>query len=225
MPRKRRHLVVQHLENMHYKLLESYQPVLRDVIKGRNGVYALYKGGLLYYVGLATNLRSRLRYHLRDRHEGRWDKFSLYITETEKPLRELEALVLRIAKPKGNRATSRLASSRDLKSAVGRAIRRIQLEERRILIGPSGRRRSRSAKKKRGARAVGLVRQATPLRMTYRGQTYRASLRRDGTIKFQGTVYGSPTGAACAVRKTTNGWHWWMIKRGGEWVRLKELRK
>jgi type I restriction-modification system DNA methylase subunit len=34
----------------------------------RHGVYALYRGNRLYYVGLASNLRSRLNTHLRDRH-------------------------------------------------------------------------------------------------------------------------------------------------------------
>lgn len=50
-------LVCQHLENISRKALENYQKIIKDFVKGRHGVYALYKKGRLYYVGLASNLR------------------------------------------------------------------------------------------------------------------------------------------------------------------------
>ena len=50
-------LVCQHLENIFRKALENYQKIIKDFVKGRHGVYALYKKGRLYYVGLASNLR------------------------------------------------------------------------------------------------------------------------------------------------------------------------
>lgn len=61
-------LVCQHLEGASAKLFEQYADILREYVRGRHGVYALYKEDRLYYVGLAGNLRSRLKQHLRDRH-------------------------------------------------------------------------------------------------------------------------------------------------------------
>jgi hypothetical protein len=59
-------LVTQHLENISREALEQFQPVIYKFIRGRRGVYALYRRGKPYYVGLASNLKSRLRN--RDRH-------------------------------------------------------------------------------------------------------------------------------------------------------------
>ena len=63
-------LVCQHLENISREALEEYQDIIRQYVRGRQGIYALFRRGKLYYVGLATNLRTRLTQHLRDRHAG-----------------------------------------------------------------------------------------------------------------------------------------------------------
>ena len=73
-------LVSQHLENISRTALEKYQNILKEYVKGRHGVYALYSKGHLYYVGLASNLRNRLKSHLTDRHAQTWDSFSVYLT-------------------------------------------------------------------------------------------------------------------------------------------------
>lgn len=86
---KRSPMVCQHLENISREGLEKYQDVIREYVKGRHGVYALYRGIKLYYVGLATNLRMRLAHHLRDRHHNSWDRFSVYLTIGDNHLREL----------------------------------------------------------------------------------------------------------------------------------------
>ena len=39
----------------------SFQEGLEKIMRGYAGVYALYRGKRLYYVGLATNLYNRLR--------------------------------------------------------------------------------------------------------------------------------------------------------------------
>lgn len=93
--------------------------MIRDYVKGRQGVYALYKGTRLYYVGLASNLRSRLRAHVKDRHANAWDFFSMYLTVEEEHLRELEALVLRITMPSGNRSKTKFSKSQDLRAMPG----------------------------------------------------------------------------------------------------------
>jgi hypothetical protein len=107
-------LVVEHLENISRTAIKRYPEIITDYARRRSGVYALYKGEELYYVGLAKNLRSRLHGHLKDRHAEAWDRFSVYLTQGDEHLKELESLVLRIAAPKGNRVTGKFIGARDL---------------------------------------------------------------------------------------------------------------
>jgi len=44
-------LVCQHLENISRDALEKYLPIIRRYVVRRQGVYALYRRGKLYYVG------------------------------------------------------------------------------------------------------------------------------------------------------------------------------
>ena len=70
-------LVCQHLENISRDALEKYLPIVRRYAIGRQGVYALYRRGKLYYVGLARDLRWRLNAHLKDRLAPHWDRCSI----------------------------------------------------------------------------------------------------------------------------------------------------
>jgi hypothetical protein len=77
---KHKPLVSQYLEAISGTALDKYQRVIRAYVRQRHGVYALYRRDKLYYVGLAKNLRNRLKHHLRDKHQGKWDRFSVYLT-------------------------------------------------------------------------------------------------------------------------------------------------
>ena len=101
--KKQKALVSQHLENISRDALEKYQSIIRRYVRRRQGVYALYRRKKLYYVGLASNLRSRLARHLKDRHGDSWDRFSVYFTIGDTHLKELESLILRIVKPPANK--------------------------------------------------------------------------------------------------------------------------
>jgi hypothetical protein len=90
MPR-RTPLVCQHLENVSRDVLEEYQDIVRQYVRHQQGVYALFRRGKIYYVGLASNLRTRLGHHLKDRHHDSWDRFSVYITIGDSHMRELES--------------------------------------------------------------------------------------------------------------------------------------
>jgi predicted GIY-YIG superfamily endonuclease len=85
---KRAQLVSQHLENISHEALSKYQDVIRSYVRGHQGIYALYRKNELYYVGLAGNLRSRLKSHLRDRHKKLWDRFSVYLTIGDSHLKD-----------------------------------------------------------------------------------------------------------------------------------------
>jgi len=106
--------VHKYLEKIPRKALKDYHSLIKKYIKGRSGVYALYTGDRLKYVGLAVNLKNRLITHFHDRHAKNWDKFSIYLTSDHKHLRDLEALVLRIANPRENRNRTKFKGAENL---------------------------------------------------------------------------------------------------------------
>ena len=67
--RRKPSLVTQFLEDISREALETHGDIVRKFVRGRTGIYALYRRGKLYYNGLASNLRSRLKAHLKDHHK------------------------------------------------------------------------------------------------------------------------------------------------------------
>jgi len=199
------------------------------MIRGHAGVYALYKGEKLYYVGLATNLMGRVNHHLKDRHEGKWDRFSVYLTNENALIRPLEALMLRVVNPPGNRVKGRLAGAHDLATSLKRKMEERARDEAAALLGGRfvlHRRRSKARGVKGSVVLAGLVEKRLVLRAKYKGQTYRAALRRDGRISYKGKLYSSPTSVARVIlNSAANGWNVWHFRNPkGEWVRLAELK-
>ena len=227
---RRQPLVCQHLENVSRSMLVKYQDSIGAYMRGRRGVYALYRREQLYYVGLARNLRVRLRHHLRDRHGTSWDRFSVYLTIGGSHLRELESLVLRVARPKGNRQKGRLAKSENLLVRLRRTVRDQNRQEDADLFGTKRGTRSRGQPGRvppGGAELLRYIHGPMPLRARYKGELLRARVRRDGTIRYAGKVFRSPSAAARAVvKRQESGWEFWECERApGDWVKLKELRK
>jgi hypothetical protein len=221
------------LENISREALERHQEIIRQYARGRQGVYALYRRGKLYYVGLATNLRSRLRHHLKDRHGGSWDRFSVYLTIGDHHLRELEALILRTVKPSGNKQRGKFAKSEDMRRRFRRDIKRSVMAEVEDLFAeyrPARRRREIAGETPDGRKPLlaEFVTKPMKLRGKYKGAVLVARVRRDGTVRFAGKLYTSPSLAAAAARKrpTCNGWTFWQYERApGDWVLLDTLRR
>lgn len=226
--RRREALVHQHLENVSRDLLEEYPDVVRRFIGRNAGIYALYRKDKLYYVGLATGLRGRLRAHVRNRHGGSWDRFSIYLTIKDQHLREIEALLLRIANPEGAKQRGKLAQSRDMRRRITKAIREKQYAEVSTLFG---RATTPVGESKRQSKGDSDLRRFLPqggrLRGILKGKIYRATARRSGDIRYNGKIYGSLSLAAvAAIKRPTNGWWFWQIERGRRnWVRLEKIRK
>lgn len=223
-------IVREFLERISGRVLEDYRSLIAEMIKGHAGVYALYKGDRLYYVGLANNLMARVNHHLKDRHKGRWDRFSVYLTVENDHIRPLEALILRIVNPEGNRVRGRLAGARDLVRPLGRLISEYQKDQRAALFGAKAvrRRRRRKTLEAKGTTPLkGLLERRQVLKGWYKGREYRASLRRSGQIQFNGDLYDSPTGAAKKIfRRSVNGWKFWHYRSANrEWVPLAELKR
>lgn len=230
--KKRAQLVCQHLENISREALERDPEIIYQYVRGRQGVYVLYRRGKLYYVGLATNLRNRLKHHLKDRHGHSWDRFSVYLTIGDHHLRELEALILRTVKPSGNKQKGKFARSEDLHCRFRRDIKRRVLAQvdglfseayparpsREPIDEPDGRKPSLAA----------YITAPMKLRAFYKGKKLAARMRRGGSIRFAGKIYTSPSvaGAAAVKRRTCNGWTFWEYERApGDWVKLDTLRR
>jgi Restriction Enzyme Adenine Methylase Associated/Protein of unknown function (DUF2924) len=228
--RRRDALVYAHLEHVSRDLLERHPDVVRDFIGRNAGVYALYRRNQLYYVGLANALRHRLKAHVKNRHGDSWDSFSIYLTIKDQHLREIEALMLRLAKPSGARQRGRLAQSRDLTRAITRAIRQKQNNEVSSLFVRANLVRAVEEQKPKKSSEPALLRLlpgGAKLMANYKGKKYRARVRRDGRVRFNGQFYPSLSLAAKSVTKrSTNGWWFWQVEKGkGNWVRLLRVRR
>jgi len=227
---KRMPLVSQHLENISREALEKFQDIVRRYVRRRQGVYALYRRNKLYYIGLASNLRSRLAHHLRDHHQDSWDRFSFYLTIGDSHLKELESLILRVVKPKGNKQKGKFLKSDDIRIRFARDIRLRQHNELLSLLG-----KEKISEVKEGRLAIGrqpvlanYIDRPMNLQARYKKKIIKAHVRRNGSIRFKRKVYLSPSLAAASAckRRSCNGWTFWQYERApGDWIPLNELRK
>lgn len=223
-------LVSQHLEHIGARALDEYQAIIRAYVRHREGVYALYRKDRLYYIGLARDLSWRLGAHLKDRHMGKWDSFSVYLTVDGQHMKELESLMLRVIapKPKGNKQSGKFAVSENLRRRFTRDIKEFQKIELGELIGLSRKKRNNGPYQSIASLAEYVQRNGRGLRLraTYKGKTYRALVLKDGTVRYQKVRYTSPSAAGSAViQRACNGWAFWHYQRApGQWVRLSTLR-
>lgn len=183
IPRK---LVVGYLERISSSAFSDFPRQLTTLIGDQHGVYALYKGDRLYYVGLASNLRSRIKHHLRDRHSGKWSSFSLYLVRRAGHLHELESLMVRIADPRGNKSVGRLRHAADLKSELQSRVKAAQARQMDELLGviagdeekrrPKPRRKagSRRPPRRRAATLAPYVHTRFRIRAIRKGKRYEA---------------------------------------------------
>jgi hypothetical protein len=223
--RRREALVHQHLENVSRELLEHHPDVVRQFIGRNAGIYALYRKNKLYYVGLATALRGRLKAHGKNKHGKSWDRFSIYLTMRDQHLREIEALLLRIANPPGAKQKGRLAQSKDMRRRITRAIREKQYHEVSSLFGRET--TPVNAGDENESKLRKLLPQGAKIRGTLKGKIFRARVRRSGDIRFNGKLYNSlSVAAAAALKRPTNGWWFWQVEKGrGNWVRLNRIKR
>ncbi len=229
MPKGKR-LVTRHLEGISWRVLKEYPDVIKQLIRRESGVYALYRRDKLYYVGLASNLMGRLKSHLRDRHNGVWDRFSVYLTVHDDHIKELESLILRITNPTGNKQSGKFVKSENLYSTLNREITAHDADKRAEIIGGwvASRRQRTKAQKAKGKGALkGLVKKRIMLKAWRDGYEYTASLRLDGTIRYGEDVFDSPNSAAkAALGRPVGGWRFWKYKNEQrEWVFLNTLKK
>ncbi len=225
---KSKSLVIKRLENISKDVFKKHSELITRLVGNTHGVYALYDGSELYYVGKSTDLRNRVNHHLRDRHLASWTHFSLYLVRDEAHIHEIESLLIRIANPKGNRKLYKSQSGDTLKQELVTMLKEKHKDEIDSIVGRRG---SRPSKKKGNSKhpdtLVGLVKNKATLYRAYKGKEYKAILTGKGIIKLGNKKFTSPSGAALSVVDSgqVNGWNFWYIKNAnGEWVRLGEYR-
>ncbi len=226
-----RPLVVNRLESVSKEIFRQHYDLITELVGDSPGIYALYDGSELYYVGKSTELRKRVRHHLKDRHLASWTHFSLYLARREDHIHEIESLLVRIANPKGNRVIPRGRSTGALVKQLKRLVQAKQRQELQQMFGDkhaAGRVMRAVREPGKAAPLAGLVSKRTKLYRTYNGREYTASINPQGLINYNGKRYNSATAAAKAIIKrkgAINGRAFWYIRdSNGDWVRLGDYK-
>lgn len=87
---------------------------LKKIMKGYSGIYALYRKNRLYYVGLTSNLFSRIKWHLKDRHARKWDSFVIFRIRRINYLKDIETLITQLVPLPGNRQQGKVPRDADI---------------------------------------------------------------------------------------------------------------
>ena len=109
-------------------LLSRYRGVIGD----SSGIYALYKGKKLYYVGIAQNLLNRVDGHTRDKHKRRWDKVSVFVIDKHRYSKDIETVILRIVNPKGNGTRGKFEKHYELQDKLNKVRREMKDLAKRV---------------------------------------------------------------------------------------------
>lgn len=234
---KSKELVLGFLENVSSKVFSDFPKEITSLVDNKHGVYALYKRDRLYYVGLATNLKRRVKHHLKDRHKGKWDSFSLYLVKKSDHIKELESLILRMVDPKGNKVKGRLPHAENMSRRLKGKIKSRQESDLNSVLNISGQARTgRSVHQKKAHKPVSKIgapplapytKKRFMLRAEYKKKSYKAFVLADGSVNYADQSFNSPSTAASAVTgRPMNGWTFWKYKNpAGKWVKLDGLRR
>ena len=232
-----RPIVESYLERIGQKVFSDFSSAITGLIKRHQGIYALYKRDKLYYIGLASNLKNRIKHHLNDKHKNCWTHFSLYIVSRQEHIKEFESVILRVAYPKGNSVKGKLVRARNLKPEL-KELLDAELEKQINGIIGGGVKSGKGGEKIKSVKKTGKSSGDRPLKglfktgkviyATYKGKDYKAYVNRIGRLRYKGKWYDSPSAVGSVIRggKSTNGWRFWKYKdKSGHLVLLTTLRK
>jgi predicted GIY-YIG superfamily endonuclease len=115
------------------EILESgvFAEHLKKMMRRYAGIYALYQKKKLYYVGLTNNLLGRIKWHLKDRHKGKWDSFTIFRIQRVKYLKDIETLLTHIIETPGNKNKGKVPQDADFNYVLHRVLK----EHKRAIRG------------------------------------------------------------------------------------------
>jgi hypothetical protein len=102
---------------------------LRELMRRYAGIYALYRKRKLYYVGLTRNLLGRIKWHLRDRHARKWDRFIIFRIKKVRYLKDIETLLHHLVDTPGNRSKGKVPRDAD----INRILREVLVDQKRAI--------------------------------------------------------------------------------------------
>ncbi len=245
-------LLINKLEGCPVAIFEpKYKKIRKDIFKNKYGIYALFDKKGIYYVGRG-DVECRLKDHLtRNRHSEKWDYFSVYFTATTEMATALEAIILSIYSPKGNKQSSKVEkvvkNKEKMKRKVEKQMKEIDDEHRQFRKpGISAKnKKGKGNRANKGVRVVvsqgmtqrrfqlkdffsnGFLRGPQTLKAEYKAKPFYAVLLPSGEIEYQGKKYSSPSHAAMVAKrsKSENGWNVWKIQNSSnKWITLNLLK-
>jgi len=115
------------------EILESpmFAQRLREIMRRYAGIYALYRKDRIYYIGLTTNLLGRIKWHLKDRHAGKWDSFIIFRIQKVRYLKDIETLIHHLVDTPGNKVKGKVPRDADL----NRILREVLSEHEKAIKG------------------------------------------------------------------------------------------
>ena len=194
---------------------KEYDKTLAELVGKNHGVYALYKKDTLYYVGKASDLRSRIKRHLKSRRDTEWTHFSLYLTKKKQYMDDIESIVVTLARPKGNKNIPKGKTDARLRKRLEEIIDERHKNKKKIMLGLGSHRKPRRPPNDSGGRKSlkGLVSRSCSLYGKYKGRTHQAKLMPSGKVMYKNKEYDTPSAAGRAVTKYgCNGWAFWKVK-------------
>ena len=187
--------------------------LLKKLLGKEQGIYALYKENNLYYVGKSVDLQRRLKQHLKDRHQDKWNKFSFFVVRDKRHISDLEALLIRINDPKGNRQKPN--KGKNLEDEYESLIDEYQKKQKDRLLG----KKNSSVNISRNEKIISII-------ATYKGTRYAAKYNYyDHTVCYNKKKFLSPSAAARAItNRYSNGLVFWKTKdKNNKLVPLKKV--
>ena len=113
------------------EILESsiFAEHLQKMMRRYAGIYALYKGERIYYIGQTKDHLGRLKWQLKDRHAGKWDCFKIFRIRRVRYLKDIETLIHHLVETPGNRVKGRVPKDADL----NRILRNVLAEHKKAI--------------------------------------------------------------------------------------------
>ena len=233
--RRKKRIFIEKIEGIPISFFERrYKDLVKEKLKNKFGVYALYdKKGRLYYVGIAQhNIAGRIKQHLKNKHEGKWQFFSVYFTKKQSVIKILEDAFISMVLPKGN--IQKPTKINKGNKQIINEMKRIDKKQRMPMSSSRGKRKkshAKRSKKKNRSSLKNYFEKSRPLMKSYKGKTYKAILLKSGKIKYKNKKYNTPSAAAKVIvsKRAPNsgfsGWNFWSVKTlRGNWIKLRDLK-